>query len=256
MTNEEVCEAYELDPDGQHTYEAIDRIEQLKGYLDIDYLDTVGAGSRDSTEEFSLASESLFAQDSEAWAFQCGLEKVAALAMRVNSHLRTLESFCNRLIRVTRAEYVSDNGILPWEEEVEAGEYDPGNVIDVINGRMSSEASTAGLGMDYGDGIYSFVSKLLADAHSQYGGDFGRALSDRFQFSHPVRWFALRGVQARIFPLSQDFDLWQIEVFNGPERLPRIGDIVAPTESQAMDMLRVAVDSCWAQIPDLEKPFS
>jgi hypothetical protein len=257
MSDQELCVAYELDPDGVYTYEAIDRIEQLKEYLKVDYLDSIGVGAGASSEEFDFGEQQLFADDTETWAYTHGFEKVAEFANFVNCHLLTLFKFSRRLIKIAHREYVEDNGkMLTWPEELYNGDFDPNNVIASIHARLENHELTEKEALDYGDSIFSFVHDLVTLAHDRHNGDLGLALSERFCVANRVRWISYRGMRFRLTCMTEEEPRygqhpWSVEAVNIPNSLRYSSVFYEPTsipnEDAAMKWLHQVVDDFLAK---------
>ena len=257
MTEQELCAAYGVDPDGQYAYEAADRITRLRHHLSIDYLDTLGVNSRATTEEFDFSEERLYAQDTETWAFEHGFEQIVELASNANSHFSTLLQFSSRLIRLTREEHAQDNPVVPWPEQLQAGDYDPDIVIRAINSWLQEGEHIQEQALGYGDGVFNFVVDLVALANDRHQGDIGRVLGDKFKLGSPVRWVQYRGVRARIAPAPVDRQslfqsvAWLVTVVGAPDGFPCLPVACEPNEPAALEWLHKVVDECMAQRPAL-----
>lgn len=261
MSDEEMCEAYDLDPNGPDTFEACDRIEQLLRYRSMDYLERIDF-DRQSARELDFERERLFATQTEIWAYERGFEKLCDLAAKVNERLVTLGRFSLRLARQVALEvsdeFEAEHDLRDWATRLQDGDFHPDEVIATIN-RIAQSASQSGeiYAEAFMEGLYPFMAELMSDAQTRFDGRLGEALEARFHCPPGKTWGHYRGVS---------FFLWQDEAGgyrDGADRRVHITLLAAPpcapnwafpptaSQADALVLLRSEVDAFWRQNPPM-----
>lgn len=258
MSERELCETYDVDPDGPHAYEAFDRIAQLLRYRSMDYLDHVRFDGQ-TARDFAFEGERLFATQTELWAYERGLEKLAELASNVNSRLVSLGRFSLRVAREVAAEVgeqlQTDHDLRDWDTRLQEGDFDPGEVIDTINKAVEDNPGKAtGQAHTYLDALYPFVASVVSDAHDRFNGQLAAALIARFNCPPEANWTYYRGFSACIWQAadeagSTEGEPFFFDVIGAPEHAPRWSSPPLYTPEEALALLRAEVDTFWRQNP-------
>lgn len=260
MSDEEMCEAYDLDPNGPDTFEACDRIEQLLRYRSMDYLERVDF-DRQSARELDFVRERLFATQTEIWAYERGFEKLSDLAGKVNERLVTLGRFSLRLARLVALEvsdeFRAEHDLRDWTARLHDGDFDPADLIATVNqtsdDNPNAACSQAGLLMS---GFYPFITRTVSDAYERFNGDLAAALIDRFDYPPDGRWACFRGFCAWIYPSADEIGSTQNEpiffdVIGAPDGAPRWSSPPLDTFEQAQARFHSEVDAFWRQNPPM-----
>jgi hypothetical protein len=262
MSEQELCETYGVDWTGPYNYEAVDRLELLLRYRSSEYLDRVSFRG-EYASEFEFASERQYAEETEQWADERGLEQVAALARQVRSRLEALGRFSRRLAEEVREEVEirmdECHDLRDWATRLQEGDFDPSEIIDTINRIAQSDSESGEVHASaLMESLYPFVAGLVSDTQSRFDGHLGRALAARFVCPPQGDWTHYRGVSAYLFQLPAPGDsnqgpkYVQLHPIAAPTYAPRWNFPPFASQTEAMTVFRTEVDAFWRLNPPVD----